>query len=131
MKFSYKIQANDNLDTGGSIIEGTLAVAVVPDKEAEYPGGFEQLTADLADNVKSKIAQKGIAEKIQQAIVTFTINEKGQPVDAKIFRTSSDPLIDRLLLEGIHQMPGWKPAENATGAKIRQEFTIPLGLGGC
>ena len=130
IKFKYKNQANDNRDSGCKIKEGEYVVTVVPETEAEYPGGFKQMTEYLMENVMNKISEKSASEKIRQAIVKFMVNEEGQIVDAKILRTSTDPKIDKLLLDATIKMPKWRPAENSKGIKVKQEFSIPLG-GGC
>lgn len=106
-------------------------VTVVPETEAEYPGGFKQLTEYLTENFINKISEKNALERIRQAIVKFTVNEEGQIVDAKIFKTSKDPKTDKLLLEAINKMPKWSPAKNAMGIKVKQEISIPFGGGGC
>lgn len=130
IKFRYKKQEYDNLGSDNKIVEGELAVTVVPETEAKYPGGFKQLTEYLIENVINKISGTNYSEKLQQAIVKFTINEEGQVVNTKLFRTSTDPTANKLLLDAINKMPKWKPAENAKGIKVKQEFSIPFG-GGC
>jgi TonB family protein len=126
IKFKYKNQAKDSLGSS-KIIEGKLAVTVVPETEAEFPGGFKQITEYLMKNVINKITEASTSEKIRQAIVKFTVNEEGQVVDAKILRTSTDPKIDDLLLNAINKMPKWVPAKNSKGIKVKQEFSIPFG----
>ena len=131
IKFNYKNPANDNLTTAGKIKEGEYTVTVVPDTEAEFPGGSKEITAYLSDNVINEISGTGTSDKIQQAIVNFTVNEEGQIVDAKIFRSSTDPEIDKLILNATNKMPKWKPAENSKGIKVKQVVSIPFGGGGC
>jgi TonB family protein len=126
IKFKYKNKKKNNFDNG-KIIEGELAVTAVPETEAEYPGGFKQLTEYLTENVINKISEKSFPEKIRQAIVKFTVNEEGQIVAAKIFRSSTDLKTDILLLNAITKMPKWKPAKNSKGIKVKQEFSIPFG----
>jgi len=111
--------------------EGEYMLTIVPAKEAEYSGGFVQMSEYLLKNVYDKTSGKSAAEKISKAIVKFTIDEQGQVVEVKIARTSTDQAIDKLLLEAITKMPKWKPAENAKGKKVKQEFNIPLGFQGC
>lgn len=127
IQFRYKDQAGDPSDS--KIIEGEAAVTVVPETEAEYPGGYKQLTAYLIENVFDKVSGTRSAERIQQAIVKFTVNEEGRVVNARMSSTSADPKTDKLLLDVINNMPKWKPAENAQGIKVKQEFSIPFGIG--
>ncbi|MDP1746596.1 MAG: energy transducer TonB [Bacteroidota bacterium] len=129
--FKYKNQVNDNLNSGDKIIEGQLTVTVVPEIEAEYPGGFKQLTKYFTENVINKVSKTNGSKRVEQAIVKFNVNEQGQIVDAKILRTSTDPQIDKLLLDATNKMPKWKPAENSKGIKIKQGFSIPFGGDGC
>jgi TonB family protein len=72
-----------------------------------------------------------ISEKIERAVVRFTVNEPGEIADAQISKTSGDPGIDELLLGVINNMPAWKPAEDANGAKVEQEFVFTVGNDGC
>jgi hypothetical protein len=129
IKFIYKNQANVNMDNFGDIREGEYVFAVVPETEAEYPGGFKQMTDYLTKNVIDKISKKD--EKLWQTAVKFTIDEVGQVVDTKISKTSTDPKTDKLLLDALNKMPRWKPAKNTKGLKVKQEFNIPLGGNGC
>ena len=129
--FKTKKQGGGNTGVDSKPIEGTVAVTVVPETEAEYPGGFKQITGYLRANVFNKISGATASEKIQQAIVKFTVNENGEILEAKISKTSTDPTIDNLILNAINKMPKWKPAENANGIKVKQEMTIPFGSGGC
>ena len=131
IKFTYKNPANDNPDNAGKIKEGDYTVTVVPDTEAEFPGGTKQISAYLNDNVLKEISGTNTSEKIQQAIVNFTVNEVGEIVDAKIFRTSTDPGIDKIILDATNKMPRWRPAENPKGVKVKQVISIPFGGGGC
>jgi len=131
IKFNYKNWANNNLKTDKKIKEGEYLVTVVPETEAKYPGGFKQLTAYVTEIIFNKSSKTGSFGKIQQAIVKFTVNEEGQVVGTKLFKSSIDPQIDKLILDAINKMPKWKPAENPKGIKVKQEFSIPFGGDGC
>ena len=111
-------------------MEGQYVVTIVPETEAEYPGGFEHLSSYVTESVINKISDKSTSENIQWAIVSFTVNEEGQVFDAKMSRSSSDIKIDKLLLDAINKMPKWKPAKNYLGLTVKQTFSIPFG-GGC
>ena len=50
---------------------------------------------------------------------------------ADLFAISMDTELDNFLLEIFINMPNWKPAENATGEKVRQRFEFSMGIGGC
>jgi len=113
------------------IMQGRMVVTVIPATEAEFPGGFKQFSTYYQDKVFSKFTDAASTEKIQNASIRFTVNEKGQVVDPKIGRTSSDPKIDKQILESTKKMPLWKPAENPKGVKVSEEFEILFGSGGC
>lgn len=130
IQFKYKNQADDNFGSRSGIKEGVSTVTVVPETEAEYPGGYKKITEYFIENVVNKIAAPSTSQKIQNAVVRFTVNEEGKIVDAKITSTSTDPYIDKLLLDATVKMPKWKPAENSKGVRVKQEFVIPFGGGG-
>jgi TonB family protein len=131
LRFKHKSKPTDKPITERKLIEGTATIAVVPDKEAEYPGGNSQLTKYLTDNIFNKVAEKNASAKIEKAVVKFTVNEEGRIVNARLLRSSTDAKIDKLILDAANKMPAWKPAQNAKGIKVKQEFSIPFVSGGC
>jgi hypothetical protein len=130
IKFKYKNWANDNLDGRSELKKAEYIVTVVPETEAGYPGGYKQITEYLKKNVIDKISEAGASEKIRRAILKFRVNEEGQIMEAKISRTSTDPKIDKLILDAAHKMPKWNPAKDSKGIKVKEEFSIVFG-GGC
>lgn len=109
-----------------------VAMTVVPNIEAEFVGGKQLLNKYFKENGIDNISEKSRKE-IQQGIVNFTINEKGDVANAKITKTSGDLKTDKLLLKAINKMPKWKPAENANGKKLKQKFVFSvsrIGAGG-
>ncbi|HZV68432.1 MAG TPA: energy transducer TonB [Saprospiraceae bacterium] len=108
-----------------------FAVTIVPEVEAAYSGGHQQMTQYLKEQAIDKISSAD-AKQLKQAIIKFTINEEGEIANAQIAKTSGDPKTDKLLLRTINKMPKWKPAENAQGIKVRQDFEFSVGSeGGC
>lgn len=128
IKFRYKNWANHNPEN--EIKEGRYVITAVPETEAEYPGGFEQMTKYLINSIFNK-ASGDASKKIMQATVKFTVTEEGKIADVKISRSSTDPLTDKLLLDAIKNMPQWKPAKDSKGINVKQEFNLPFGGGGC
>jgi TonB family protein len=124
LRFKYK-----NLQHSGQIINGYYTVTVVPETEAVYQGGFEKMSEYLNETIFKKISGKNDFNKILQTIVKFSIDEAGQIHDVKISRSSSDSRIDRIVLDAINNMPRWTPARNATGIKVKEEFSIPFSKG--
>jgi len=107
-----------------------VSMTVLPEKEAEYVGGYKQLIKYLNENCIRKISET-VSKQLGEGIVVFTVNENGEIENAKIFQTSGDTKADKLLLEVIHKMPKWRPAENSKGIKVKQEFEFSIGNGGC
>ena len=130
INFVYKGNAKKNLCEPNKIREGSYTVTVVPDTEAEYPGGNSQLTAYLNAKVFDKIPEGRDFDKTLQATVNFKIDAEGQVVDVNIPRSSYVQVSDSLLLQAFKSMPKWKPAKNSKGIKVKQEFSIWFG-GGC
>ena len=129
IKYKYKDQKEDALGPRNKTVEGVSTVTLVPEKEAEFPGGFKQLSNYFVANVINKASDKKAVEKFQFAAVKFTVNETGQVTDAQITRYSSDAQINKLLIDALSKMPTWKPAENGKGEKVKQEFSIPFNVG--
>lgn len=103
---------------------------VVPEHEAEYPGGVESLKAYLKENAITKIPNESFKE-LQQVIIRFTIDEQGQTSNARLTTTSGDPKTDNLLLKTLNNMPKWKPAVDIKGTRVSQDFEFIIGNTGC
>ncbi|MBS1537698.1 MAG: energy transducer TonB [Bacteroidetes bacterium] len=106
------------------------SISVVPEIEAVYNGGNQQMTQYLKENAINKIP-KSKAEQFQITQIRFTVNEEGKITNAKVAKTSDDTTIDKLLLNVINNMPNWKPAENSKGVKVKQDFVFSVGNSGC
>jgi TonB family protein len=110
-----------------------VTLNLVPDVEAEYLGGAEELNTYIKENAISKIPE-ATSKKIKGAIVNFTVNENGEVSNVQLTRTTGDTSIDQLLMETLSKMPKWKPAQNADGTKVKQDFELTLNdakSGGC
>jgi TonB family protein len=124
--YRYSNSAIDQTD----ILQMNYSATVVPQIEAEYVGGNEQLKMYLKENTIDKISEAD-AKKINPAVVTFIINEAGEVANAQVSTGSGDEKIDKLLLKTIQKMPKWKPAENSDGLKVKQDFKFSVGMSGC
>jgi hypothetical protein len=105
----------------------------VPETEAEYPGGLQQVNRYLLE-VMNKTTEAKAPDRLSTNVrVAFTITEEGKISNARISGTPANPETEQLLLEAIHLMPGWKPAKDSKGVNIKQEFEFFLGQGrgGC
>ncbi len=136
VKFKYKDLLNDASGHEPKIIEGNVSVTIVPETEAQFPGGYTELRNQLTNTVMSKLPSGGAAksiyaDKISRTVVKFTVNEEGKVIDASISNTSTDSFLDILLVDAIYHLPKWKPAKNAKGQTVKQQFNFSLGSGGC
>ena len=127
--FRYKPLPGD--DAGNKIINSALWMTVVPDTEAEYPGGFVRVTDYLNENIVNKFSRSADVQQVRKASVKFIVDEEGRVVAPKMEQTSANEKIDRLILDVISKMPGWKPARNSKGVKVKQEFCIRFGGDNC
>lgn len=103
---------------------------LVPEVEAGYVGGYDQMISYLTNNSRDKI-EKMKLDLIEPASVFFTVNEQGETENIQLNRTLGDAEIDRLLIKLVKQMPKWKPAEDAQGLAIKQDFELIFGKPGC
>lgn len=129
ISFRYKIVANDT--STQHIINGQLAVTAVPEREAEFPGGYKQLSVFMREHIFNQLTKPGAMEKVQQSVVKFSIDEEGKIAEIRLSENPGDAVISKLVIETFEQMPRWKPAINTKGVRVKQQFSIPLGMGGC
>ncbi len=103
---------------------------VVPEIEAQFPGGYEQLSTYLERNAIDNIHDQ-FSKEMVMAIIRFTVSETGEVTKAEISKSSNNADIDQLLLRTINLMPLWKPAQDRKGIRISQEFEFTVGNLGC
>jgi TonB family protein len=103
-----------------------VLMTVVPEIQAEYVGGYKQLINYLKQNTIQLFSETD-PKKVRQIVIRFTVNEEGKITDSKISPASGDSKTESLLLDVINNMPQWKPAENAQGVKVKQEFEFVVG----
>lgn len=122
IKYTYKAPVTN-------IVENNtihVLMTVVPETQAEYIGGYEQLINYLKENSIHQFSDRD-PKKVKQIAIRFTVNEEGKINDAKISHESGDSKAEKLLLDVIKNMPQWKPAENAQGIKVKQDFEFSVG----
>lgn len=107
-----------------------FSYTVIPDVEAEYYGGEVELNAFLKEKAINNIPENKV-KGFDQAVVAFTVNEKGTINNAYMEKSSGDEAIDKMLLSAINKMPKWKPAETIEGVKVKQQFRFSVGYPGC
>lgn len=104
----------------------SFTFTVLPEINAKYPGGEEQLKQYLKDNLMNKISDDDL-NQLQLYAVTFIIDEEGLISNLHVVFPWADENIDKLLLKAICNMPKWTPAEYSNGIKVKQEFVLTVG----
>ncbi len=101
---------------------------LIPEVEAEFYDGKVEMSNYIKTNLINKIPEL----KNKSAKVYFTVNESGEIINTKITQTTGNTKLDNLIIEAINNMPKWKPAINAKGLKVKQEFVFNVGnFGAC
>jgi len=106
--------------------ESNFTFTVEPENQAKYIAGIRELRQYFKENVMDKISPDSF-QQYNLTAVKFAIDEAGQIVDAHVFESSKDEKLDKLLLEAVCNMSGWKSAEYASGLKVKQEFVLTVG----
>lgn len=101
-------------------------VTVMPDKNAIYAKGAEQLIQYLQKNSIVNI-EAGSFMGYDLTAIKFTITEQGHVKDIQVAMPSKDTKIDEMLVAAISKMPSWKPAEFTNGLKVKQDFVLTIG----
>jgi predicted nucleic acid-binding protein len=104
-------------------------MTVIPEKQAEYNGGYDKLICYFRDKGTSEIAAINTGQ-LETAFIQFTVTEKGEISDIDLKKTSGYSQIDKLMYELIRDMPKWNPAENSKGEKVSQNFEFALAVPG-
>ena len=128
VNYTYKVPVDDIIENNTMHV----LMTVVPDVQAQYAGGYEQLINYLKEKTMHQFS--GInPKKFSRIAIRFTVNEEGKVTDARMPHLSIDSKAEKLLIDVINNMPAWKPAENAKGIKVKQEFELIVGNneGGC
>lgn len=98
--------------------------------QAEFTGGSEGLNRYLSEIPINRIPVSE-TKSFKGALIRFMVNEEGRITQAKVTQSSGNPDTDALLLKAINKMPRWKPAMDAKGKKVAQQFEFSVGADGC
>ncbi len=126
VKYKYKNSAT-NITEDGRVY---FSVTIIPEVEAQFPGGHTQLMKYLEVNAMKKIAEETPAE-FQEGSLNFTVNEDGNIENVQMKKSTGNTDIDDFLIQTFYKMPKWKAAENSAGKKVKQDFEFNFGGGGC
>lgn len=109
-----------------------VTMTVIPDNEAQFTGGYQELINYFKENTLEKIPEATV-KKLQRTLIKFTVNEAGEITNTKLIMGCGENKTDRLLLDLVNKMPPWKPAQNSKGQKVKQDFELIVGNGqsGC
>lgn len=115
-----------------------VSISVVPEKEAEFADGYEEMITyfkkagkdklDLSKAKKIKIGPNN-REITEPVSVFFEVNELGETENIIIEKGSGDSKTDQSLIEMIEKMPKWIPARDSKGKKVKQEFGFTVAEG--
>lgn len=126
VKYKTKVAVTDVMEN--NLLN--ISMTIIPEKEAEFVGGYDKMIAYLQKNIKGEFSNE-ILSQLQYSSVVFTVNEEGRTDNIKLINTSGNSEIDELLLNLIGSMPKWKPAENSKGDYVKQEFEFNFGNDKC
>ncbi|PCJ65304.1 MAG: hypothetical protein COA58_10625 [Bacteroidetes bacterium] len=110
--------------------EMNVSMTIIPEKEAEYVEGYDLLVSYLKENSEEYFSQRDFSE-LDFTRLIFTINKEGMAENIHVERTSGNDEVDAVLVDLIVEMGEWKPAEDAKGSKVEQEFEFTFGPPGC
>jgi len=106
------------------------ALTVLPEVNAEFPGGYAPLITHLKNNSLEKVTAS-YGDKTPMISIGFTIDESGRPGEIKMINSSSDSKVDELLMNLIETMTSWTPAKDFDGKHVSQRFELIIGSEGC
>ncbi len=95
------------------------------DQMPEYPGGIEKLMAFFTENISypEEAKKEGIQGKV---FVSFTVDKKGEVVDAEIARGVHSAL-DAEALRVVELMSEWTPGKK-DGQAVNVRYTMPVNF---
>lgn len=105
-----------------------LKMVVRPEVEAKFPTGKDGLVKYLREKSKDEMANLN-SEMGISAIVYFTIDENGNPIDIEISEAATHKGINAFLTDALKNMPKWSPAKDANGGAVMQKFEFVFGFG--
>lgn len=107
-----------------------VTYTVMPERNAEYPGGLEELQNYLKANSKEEVKNKAF-DQLQKFSTQFTVTSSGKIDNIELLQTSGYSDTDKLLIALLKEMPAWQPAQCDNGKPIAQEFVFTFSGPGC
>lgn len=98
-------------------------VYAIVEEMPEYPGGYDQLTAYLSQNLQyPQVARdNGIQGRVY---VSFIVERDGSVSDVKVTR-SLEQSCDEEAIRVVKAMPQWKPGKQG-GQAVRVSYMLPV-----
>lgn len=99
------------------------SVFTVVEDMPEYPGGFEAMSAFLAENIK--YPEQAKKDKINgRVFVSFVVEKSGEVSNVKLLRGIGGGC-DEEALRVVSNMPNWKPGTQK-GKAVRVQYNLPI-----
>ena len=129
--FYIKARGKEIHQSTGRIEDYVYYLTIIPEIEASYSKGNDQLINYLEENIKAHTSTIDQIE-LKSGRVRFTVNKSGSVENVLLDATSGYKKIDDLLMELIGDTPGeWIPASDLDGSKVDQELVLFYGRQGC
>lgn len=108
------------------------ALRVLPHRQANYTGGYDDLRAYMRAQVLDNISTDFALQELGTGSVQFIVNGDGQVAEPEITASTGNMQLDLLILQAIEEMPQWEPALDSQGQGVEQEFEMLVGdMFGC
>ena len=107
-----------------------VELTLVPEKEARFPKGYDQLIAYFEDNSLAYFSEKKM-DDFTMVRINFTIGEDGAVEEVHQSHASGYEAIDQYILDLVKTMPAWVPAQDEDGKLVKQVFELIYGTSGC
>ena len=99
----------------------------IVDRQAEYPGGFDQLYAYLGSELKypEELADNSVEGKVY---VQFVIEKNGMLSNVEVLNKGKTHIaLENEAMRVISEMNDWLPAEHE-GKNVRSKFVLPVNF---
>jgi hypothetical protein len=105
---------------------------VIPAVLAEFPGGTAARNAYIDQHIIAKLDAEQ-KNQLKIAKFTFSVAADGSIAEVQTLEGSGNGQLDAILVQGIREMPKWKPAQKSDGTFVAQsmKFFISNSKGNC
>jgi TonB family protein len=103
--------------------ETSQALATIPERQPEFPGGHEEMLKYIQSNIKYPEEAMGVSVD-GIALVSFTVNSNGNIRHPKIVKEIGYG-IDEEAIRVVLNMPRWEPARQ-NGKAVSMEYTLSI-----